>query len=130
VVRDEAAYAAGAEAAKADIATGHLVYRWGGHAGHWGHWIVMQLAERFGVGVNEGFAVCFVTAASMSFDDGYNAILVAEINRRHGNGAFEALLAESRQQSEESLWAAKQSWLARHPDAEPRASPNRGGQVI
>src|SRR5436309_10820541 len=31
-----------------DIAAGRLVYRWGGHAGHWGHWIVAQLAERFG----------------------------------------------------------------------------------
>jgi hypothetical protein len=114
VDRDEAAYAAGVEAAKSDIAAGRLMYRWGGHAGHWGHWIVTQLAERFGVGVNDGFGVCFVTASTLSFDDGYNAVLVAEINRRHGGGAFEALLAESRQQTEEALWAAKQSWLAKH----------------
>ncbi len=125
--RDEAAYTAGIEAAKADIAAGQLVYRWGGHAGHWGHWIVTQLAERFGVGVNEGFGVCFVTASSRSFDDGYNAVLAAEINRRHGDGTFEALLAESRQQSEEALWAAKQSWLAKHPDAEPGAAADGGG---
>jgi len=118
VERNEAAYAAGVEAAKADTAAGRLVYRWGGHAGHWGHWIVTQLAERFGVGVSDGFGVCLVTKSSLSVDDGYNAVLVAEINKRHGNGAFEALLAESRQQSEEALWAAKQAWLARHPGAE------------
>ena len=84
--RDEAAYTAGVAAAKADIATGHLVYRWVGHAGHWGHWIVVQLADRFGVGVSDRFGVCFVTASSMSFDDGYNSVLAAEIDRRHGIG--------------------------------------------
>ena len=124
VERDEKAYAAGVEAATADIAAARLVYRWGGHAGHWGHWIVTQLAERFRVGVNEGFGVCFVSASSLSFDDGYNAVLVSEIDRRHGNGAFEAMLAESRLQSEEVLWAAKQLWLARHPDVEPGAATN------
>jgi len=118
VQRDDAAFAAGCEAARTDIAVGHLVYRWHGHAGHWGHWIVTQLAERFGVGVSDGFGVCFVTASSLSFDDGYNAVLAAEIDRRHGSGAFESVLAESRQQSEEALWAAKQLWLSRHPAPE------------
>jgi hypothetical protein len=113
VERDEAAYAAGTEAAKADIAAGRREYRWGGHAGHGGHWIVTQLAERFGVGVNDRFGVCFVPASDMSFDDGYNAVLVAEVSRRPGNGVFEALLAESRQQSEEALWAAKPNSLSR-----------------
>jgi hypothetical protein len=127
VERDEAAYAAGVEAAKADIAAGRLVYRWSGHAGHWGHWIVSQLAERFGVAVSDGFGVCIVTASSRSFDDGYNAVLVAKINGRHGNGTFEALLAESRQQSEEVLWAAKEAWLERHSGAERGAAPDRGG---
>lgn len=117
--RDEAAYAAGVEAATVDIAAGRLVYRWGGHAGHWGHWIVTQLAERFGVGVNEGFGVCFVTVSKESFDDGYNAILKAEIDRRHGSGAFEAVFRESRQEPEEALWAAKQAWRERHSDAAP-----------
>lgn len=116
--RDDAAFAAGCEAAQADIAAGRLVYHWGGHAGHWGHWIVTQLAERFGVGVSDGFGVCFVTASSMSFDDGYNAVLAAEIDGRHGRGAFESVFAESRQQSEEALWAARQSWLWQHPAAE------------
>lgn len=115
--RDEATFAAGCEAARADIAAGRLVYRWGGHAGHWGHWIVTQLAVRFGVGVSEGFGVCFVTAASASFDDGYNSVLAAEINRRHCGGAFEAVFADARRQTEEALWDAKQSWLDRHADA-------------
>jgi len=122
VERDEAAYAAGVQAAKADIAAGRLVYRWGGHAGHWGHWIVTQFAERFGVGVSDGFGICFVSRSGRSFDDGYNAVLIAEVNRRHGAGTFEAVLAESRQQSEDALWAAKQAWLAQHPDAEPGAA--------
>jgi hypothetical protein len=103
VERDEAAFAAGCDAARADIAANRLVYRWSGHTGHRGHWIVTQLAERFGVGVSDGFGVCFVTASSLAFDDGYNRVLVAEINRRYGSGAFEALLAEARQQSEEAL---------------------------
>ena len=114
--RDEAPFAAGCEAARTDIAAGHLVYRWGGHAGHRGHWIVAQLAERFGVGVSDGFGVCFVTASSMSFDEGYNEVLAGEINRRHGNGAFETVFAQSWHQSEETLWAAKQSWLLQYPD--------------
>lgn len=32
---DRAALAEGVEAARADIAAGRLMYRWGGHAGHW-----------------------------------------------------------------------------------------------
>ncbi|MHB1426967.1 MAG: hypothetical protein ACYC3I_27750 [Gemmataceae bacterium] len=115
--RDEMAFAAGGEAAHADIAAGHLVYRWSGHAGHWGHWIVVQLAERFGVGVSDGFGVCFVTASGLSFDDGYNNALAAEINRCYGAGAFEVVFAESRSQSEETLGAARQSWLSRHLNA-------------
>ena len=121
---DKAAFAEGAEAAEADIAAGCLVYRWGGHAGHWGHWIVGQLAERFGVGVSDGFGVCFVSARSVSFDMGYNAVLAEEVNRRYGPGAFEAVFAESRQQSEEALWAAKQAWFAQHPEAEPHYGLN------
>ena len=120
--RDEVAFAAGVEAARADIAAGRLVYRWAGHSGHWGHWIVAQFAERFGVGVNDGFGVCFVSASGMSFDDGYNGVLAAEIDRRHGSGAFQSVLTESRQQSEGSLWAAKQAWFAQHPDAAPGTS--------
>lgn len=117
--RDEAAFAAGCEAARTDIAAGCLVYRWSGHAGHWGHWIVTQLAKRFGVGVDDGFGICFVTDSTASFNDGYNGVLIAEIDRRHGNGAFQKLLTESRAQSEESLWDAKQSWLDRHGFGEP-----------
>jgi hypothetical protein len=126
VERNEAAFASGSDAARADIAAGRLVYRWGGHSGHWGHWIVTQLAERFGVGVSDRFGVCFVTASSMSFDDGYNAVLAAEIDRRHGSGAFESVFIESRQQSEEALWAAKQSWLAQYANAEPGAAADGG----
>jgi hypothetical protein len=118
VQRDDTAFAAGCEAVRADIAASRRVYRWHGHAGHWGHWIVTQLAERFGVGVSDGFGVCFLTESSLSFDEGYNAVLATEIDRRHGSGAFESVFAESRQQSEEALWAAKQSWLSRHPAAE------------
>lgn len=111
---DEAAFAAGCEAARTDIAAGRLVYRWSGHAGHWGHWIVTQLEQRFGVGVDDGFGICLVTESSVSFNDGYNSVLMAEIDRRHGTGAFQAVLTESTAQSEGILWDAKQSWLARH----------------
>jgi hypothetical protein len=116
---NEAAFAAGCEAARTDIAAGRLVYRWTGHAGHWGHWIVTQLAKQFGVGVDDGFGICFVTGFSVSFNDGYNGVLIAEIDRRHGNGAFQTLLTESRAQSEENLWDAKQSWLDRHGLGQP-----------
>jgi hypothetical protein len=95
---DSAAYAKGIEAAKADIAADRLQYRWHGHSGHWGHWIVSELEKRFGVGVNDGFGNCFVTESQVSFDDGYNATLAAEINPRHGEGAFGAVFAESRNQ--------------------------------
>jgi hypothetical protein len=125
---DKAAFAEGVEAAKADIAAGRWVYRWGGHAGHWGHWIVAQLAERFGVRVGPGFGVCFVSTRAISFDMGYNAVLAAEVNGRHGAGAFEAVFAESRQQSEEALWAAKEQWVAQHPDAGPGAAADSAGR--
>jgi hypothetical protein len=116
---DKAAFAEGNGAATADIVADRWVYRWSGHAGHWGHWIAAQLATRFGVDVSDGFGVCFVSARDISFDMGYNTVLAAEVNRRHGAGAFEAVFAEARQQSEEALWAAKQAWFAQHPDAEP-----------
>ena len=108
---DDVAFAAGCEAARSDIAAGRLIYRWNGHAGHWGHWIVTQLAERLGVDVDDGFGICLVTASSVSFNDGYNSVLATEIDRRYGAGVFQSLLDESRRQSEESLWNAKQSWL-------------------
>lgn len=111
---DSDAYARGMKAAKADIAAGHLQYRWNGHSGHWGHWIVNELERRFGVGINEGFGICIVTESQVSFDEGYNLTLGTEINRRHGEGAFEAVFKESRQQSEEALGDAKQAWLHRH----------------
>src|SRR5688572_5473648 len=114
---ERAAYDKGVEAAKADIAAGRLQYRWLGHSGHWGHWIVSELEKRFGISVNDGFGVCFVTESQISFDDGYNATLAAEINRRHGEGAFEAVFSESRKQSEEALGDAKRAWLERHPEA-------------
>jgi hypothetical protein len=119
VERDEAAFAAGCEAARTDIASGRLVYRWSGHAGHWGHWIVTQLEQRFGVEVDDGFGICCVTESSVSFNEGYNSVLIAEIDRRHGSGAFQAVVTESRTQSEESLWDAKQSWLERHGLGQP-----------
>jgi hypothetical protein len=111
--RDEAAFASGCAAARADIAAGRLHYRWSGHAGHWGHWIVTQLAERFGVNVDDGFGVCLVTVSSVSFNDGYNSVLVAEIDRRHGSGTFQSLLAGARVQSEASLGDARRTWLER-----------------
>ena len=114
---DGAAYNEGVEAAKADIAAGGPRYQWHGHCGHWGHWIVSEFEKRFGVGVNDGFGVCLVTAVELSFADGYNATLASEINRRHGEGAFEAVFAESRQQSEEALGDAKRAWLERHAEA-------------
>jgi hypothetical protein len=117
VETDKTQFAKGVEAAKADIAAGRLVYRWHGHAGHWGHWIVSQLAKRFGVGVNDRFGRCMVTESQVSFDDGYNATLAAEINRRYGDGAFEAVFSESRRQSEEALWDAKREWLEQHGEA-------------
>ena len=114
---DSVAFAKGVEAAKSDIAAGRLESRWHGHAGRWGHWIVSQLEKRFGVGVNDGFGVCLVTESQVSFDGGYNATLAAEINRRHGDGAFEAVFAESRQQSEETLRDAKREWFEKHAEA-------------
>lgn len=114
---DSAAYDKGVEAAKADIAAGRLQYRWYGHSGHWGHWIVSELEKRFGICVNDGFGVCFVTESQVSFDDDYNATLAAEINRRNREGAFEAIFAESRTQSEKTLGDAKRAWLDRHAEA-------------
>src|SRR5262245_4866841 len=111
VERDEEAFAAGCKSARSAIAAGRRLYRWTGHAGPWGHWLVIQLARRFGVEVNDGFGICCVTASGVSFNDGYNSVLVAEIDRCHGGGAFQSLLTESRAQSEESLWDAKALWL-------------------
>jgi hypothetical protein len=118
---DEAAFAAGAEAAKSDLAAGRPAYRWSGHSGHWGHWIVGQLADRYGIAVSDGFGVCFVDAKSASYDRGYNEVLAAEIDRRHGPGALEAVFADARKQSEETLGDAKRDWFAKNPDA-PGAS--------
>jgi hypothetical protein len=79
----------------------------------------MQLANRFGVEV-EGLGICLLTTASVSFNDGYNSVLVHEIDRRHGSGAFQSILTQSREQSEETLWDAKQAWLVRHGLAEEK----------
>jgi hypothetical protein len=56
--RDEAAFAAGWDAAHADMAAGLLIYRGSGHADHCGHWMVIQWPEHFSVAV-EGFGICF-----------------------------------------------------------------------
>src|SRR5262249_3604358 len=114
VARDEPAFAAGCAAAQSDIAAGRLVFRWSGHARHWGHWIVNQLEERLCVTVDQGLGVCSVTEASVAFNDGYKTVVIAEIDRRHGSGAFQAVVKESRAQSEESLAHAKEIWLERH----------------
>jgi hypothetical protein len=111
---DNAASARGVAAARADIAAGKLEYRWYGHAGHWGHWIVSELAKRFGVGAGERFGVCLVTDSQMRFDDGYNSALAVEMNRRHGDGAFEAVFEEARRQSEDALGDARRAWLQGH----------------
>jgi hypothetical protein len=55
-----------------------------------------------------------VTHSQVSFDEGYNATLACEINRRHGQGAFDAVFFKSRPQSEEALAGAKRAWLDRH----------------
>jgi hypothetical protein len=109
--RDDAAFAAGREAARADVAAGRFIYRWSGHAGHWGHYIVTQLRERFGVNVDDGFGICMVTASRVSFNDGYNGVLAAEIDSRFGSGAFESVFVEARSQSEERLADARHAWL-------------------
>jgi hypothetical protein len=114
---DSADHARGVVAAKADILAGRLQYRWHGHAGHGGHWVVNELEKRFGVGVTDGFGICLVNESQASFDEGYNATLAAEVNRRHGEGAFEEVFAESRRQSEEALGDARQAWLDRHAEA-------------
>jgi hypothetical protein len=113
VERDEAAFAAGCEAARADIAACRLIYRWSGHAGHWGHWIATQFSERFGVRV-EGLGICFVTTASISFNDGYNSVLAGEVDRHHGPDALKSVLNEAKRQSEIALWDARQTWLDRN----------------
>ena len=115
--RDESAFVAGCDAARADVQAGRLIYRWSGHAGHWGHWIVNQLSQRFGVAVAE-FGVCFVTDSKLSFNDGYNSVVIAEIDRRHGAGAFQSVMTEAKAQSEESLRDARQSWLERNEEGE------------
>jgi hypothetical protein len=112
--RDETALAAGEAAARADVAAGRLVYRWMGHAGHWGQWMAVQLSDRFGVGV-EDLGLCCVN--SVPFNEGYNNVIVTEIDRRYGNGAFQSLMAEAKLQPEEVLFDAKQLWLERTGDA-------------
>jgi hypothetical protein len=114
--RDDASFAAGCDAARADVAAGRLVYHWSGHAGHWGHWFVTQLADRFGVGV-ESFGICFVTESGLSFDEGYNCVLIAEIDHRHGRGAFQSVIDEAKVQSEVYLANARQAWLEKDGQA-------------
>jgi hypothetical protein len=112
---NEQEFSAGCEAARNDVAAGRFVYHWHGHAGHWGHWIVCQLSERFGVEV-DGFGLCCVSESD-SFAQGYNSIVIAEIDRRHGNGTFQSMFAEAKTQSEESLGEARQIWLERNAKA-------------
>jgi hypothetical protein len=109
--RDEAEFAEGCETARRDVAAGRLVYYWRGHAGHRGHWIATQLTERFGVDV-DGLGICFVSR--IDFHAGYNSIIVAEIDRRHGDGTFDDLMAEAWSQSESTLGDARRSWMERN----------------
>jgi hypothetical protein len=109
--RDDAAFADGCQAARADITAGRLVFRWTGHAGHWGHWIVMELFQRFKMTVDDGFGICFVDGFKVSFNDGYNEVMSAEIDRRFGAGAFQSVFVEAKSQSEERLGDAKHLWL-------------------
>ena len=109
--RDEAAYTAGCEAARTDMAAGRLIYHWSGHAGHWGHYIVTQLKVRFGLDVDEGFGVCMVTARQVSFNEGYNSVVEAEIDQRYGPGSLKSVFTDAEAQSEINLLEARQAWL-------------------
>ena len=120
---DEAAYAAGVEAAKANVAARRMVYRWAGHAGPWGHWIVDPARRAVRRRRQRRLRGLLCHQFSLSFDERDNAVLAAEIDRRHGSGAFEAVFAESRQQTDEALWAAKQAWLERIRTVNPLMAP-------
>ena len=117
--RNDAAFTQGGDAARADITAGRLEYRWTGHAGHWGHYIVTQLHERFGVTVDEGFGICMTSASEVSFNDGYNGVLEAEIDRQFGYGAFQSVIIEAKSQSEERLGDARRGWLEQNGMTEP-----------
>jgi hypothetical protein len=110
---DEIAFAKGYNAARADIAAGRFVYQWTGHTGHWGHWIATQFSDRFGMRV-QGFGICFVTAAKVSFNDGYNSVLTEELGRRYGSGALQSVFIEAKLQPAAALSDAKERWLERN----------------
>jgi hypothetical protein len=115
---DAQAFEQGCEAAWSDLQAGRLIYRWTGHAGPWGHEFFALVFERFGMSV-EGFGVCFTTPSASAFNEGYNQVVIREIDRRHGPGAFQAVIADAKKQAEGRHSELRAEWLERQSHALP-----------
>jgi hypothetical protein len=112
VDRVEAAYLDGVAEAKRDIAAGQPKLRYGAR-GAWGEDLARTLKAQFGVELI--VLSCFVTAASSSFEAGYNDTVEAHIDAIHGAGAVKAVWAEIQRRRKE----AYDAWAAEQRPAEP-----------
>jgi hypothetical protein len=80
----------GAEGARRDIAQGHLELRSYGLQAAWTHHYSKLLRERLGV-ERRGVAGCNIGGLPVDKVDEYNRTMVAEIERRFGQGVLKQL---------------------------------------
>ena len=118
--RVEAAYQAGVAEAERDIAAGRPRLRYGAR-GAWGEDLERTLRARFGVELV--VLSCLTDAASSSFDAGYNSAVEAHIDGLQGPGSVKGVWDEIQRRRKE----AYDAWAASQEQAEPDATPDRGG---
>ncbi len=104
--RDAEAYESGKAESRQECAAAHLRYYSGAPSEGWGRDLAEILRLRFGIEVV--FVHCFVTANSLSYEEGWNDALEEHVDGKWGRGAFKAVLAEVRLLRER----AYEEWLA------------------
>ena len=107
---DSTAYDNGVAEARRDIALGRMRFFSGAPSKGWGRDLAKTLRRCFEIEVT--FTSCFVTAESVSFEEGYNAAIQAHVDGIFGNGSLAQALAEvqrCRKENYDAWVAAKQA---------------------
>jgi hypothetical protein len=118
VDRVEAAYQAGVEEAKRDIAAGEPRLRYGAR-GAWGDDLARTFRERFRVEL--AVLSCFTDAVSSSFDNGYNSTVEAHIDGVYGAGSVASVWTEIQRRRT----GVYEAWVASSKRPETGAASDR-----
>ena len=98
-VVDPDAFAKGRAQATEDLSAGKLIIRRHGNPGPWGDDYVKLMKDRLRCDVEDS-AGCIVDQTIVSFDEGYNEVMLAEIERHRGAKAHASTLEEAKRSAQ------------------------------